>query len=381
MDTAIASFVPQRGARCYQAEGVRWDMAELYPAAMTVFRRKTLWQGCRGMPNAQKSPNSLDNILKPQTCDSHFGMTVPLRARSPGNPVRGTGDKKVFECEGDKGGEKKKKRSRICHTYKEALNESHTKAAWLKPPCNPRLGIRLTATWRYRPAQFIIKRLYARRSYFSRQKENSASPMELLAITKEWCDAIRDFAARELGFERDAVAIHAVQNHSSPSMGRIMLSDRLEAAKKYPWIRGSDPDYGPLAMEKIKPMIRAAMDNLQPVRLIFGSTLDSRVSFNRRIAMRDGTSEMGFGRRHEYRPEQALYREGPSDPEVGVAIFTTPELQTIAALLHHTCHPVTVPHPRSIRLAGPGEGDPQHTPLTLFPCLTAVHSQHIAYMC
>jgi hypothetical protein len=164
--------------------------------------------------------------------------------------------------------------------------------------------------------------------------------MELLAITKEWCDAIRDFAARELGFERDAVAIHAVQNHSSPSMGRIMLSDRLEAAKKYPWIRGSDPDYGPLAMEKIKPMIRAAMDNLQPVRLIFGSTLDSRVSFNRRIAMRDGTSEMGFGRRHEYRPEQALYREGPSDPEVGVAIFTTPELQTIAALLHHTCHPV-----------------------------------------
>jgi hypothetical protein len=46
---------------------------------------------------------------------------------------------------------------------------------------------------------------------------------------------------------------------------------------------------------------------------------------------------MGFGSR---RPQDALYREGPSDPEVGVALFTTPELKTIAALLHHTCHPV-----------------------------------------
>ena len=89
-------------------------------------------------------------------------------------------------------------------------------------------------------------------------------------------------------------------------------------------------------MEKIKPMIREAVGNVQPVRLIFGSTVEGRVSFNRRIAMRDGTSEMGFAGR----PHMALYREGPSDPEVGFALFTTPELQTTAALLHHTCHPV-----------------------------------------
>jgi hypothetical protein len=35
-----------------------------------------------------------------------------------------------------------------------------------------------------------------------------------------------------------------------------------------------------------------------------------------------------------------LYREGPIDPEVGVACFTTQSLRIVAMLLHHTCHPV-----------------------------------------
>jgi len=89
-------------------------------------------------------------------------------------------------------------------------------------------------------------------------------------------------------------------------------------------------------VERIKPIVRKAAETVRPVRMIFGSTIEARVSFNRRIAMRDGTSEMGLGGR----PEDALHREGPSDPEVGVAVFTTPELESVASLLHHTCHPV-----------------------------------------
>jgi len=203
---------------------------------------------------------------------------------------------------------------------------------------NPRLGMQIDGNiGAYRPAQVILNDLYGRAIVFQKgDKRFLLLSMELLAITEEWGGAIREFAANELGFDRDAVAVHVVQNHSSPSMGQIMLSDRLEAARKHPWIRGSDLDYAPLVMDRIKPMIRRATETVQPVRMVFGSSLESRVSFNRRVAMRDGTSEMGFADR----PHEALYREGPSDPEVGVAIFTTPELKTIAALLHHTCHPV-----------------------------------------
>lgn len=204
---------------------------------------------------------------------------------------------------------------------------------------NPRLGMQIDGNiGAYRPAQAVLSDLYARAILFQKGNQRFLLlSLDLLAITKEWSDAIRDFAASELGFDRDAVAVHVVQNHSAPSLGHIMLTDHLEAARKHPWIRGSDPEYGPLAMDKIKPMIRRAVETVQPVRLIFGSALESRVSFNRRTVMRDGTAEMGFGRRG---PQEALYREGPSDPEVGVAVFTTPELKTVAALLHHTCHPV-----------------------------------------
>lgn len=203
---------------------------------------------------------------------------------------------------------------------------------------NPRLGMQIDGNiGAYRPAQLILEDLYARAIVFQKNETRFLLlSMDLLAVTKEWRDTIRDFAHNELGFDRDAVAVHVVQNHSAPSLGHIMLSDRLEAARKYPWIRGSDPDYGPLVMEQIKPMIRQAVSSMKPVRMIFGSALESRVSFNRRIAMRDGTSEMGFGGR----PQDALYREGPSDPEVGVAVFTNADLRHQAVLLHHTSHPV-----------------------------------------
>jgi neutral ceramidase len=203
---------------------------------------------------------------------------------------------------------------------------------------NPRLGMQIDGNiGAYRPAECILNDLYGRAMVFQKGKKRFLLlTLDLLAVTREWSDAIRDFAATELGFERDAVAVHVAQNHSSPSLGQIMLSDRFEAAKKYPWIRGSDPAYGPLALEKLKPMIREAVAHLQPVRLLFGSSLEARVSFNRRVVMRDGTAEMGLWAR----PYDGLYREGPSDPEVGVALFTTPELKTLALLLHHTSHPV-----------------------------------------
>ena len=229
-----------------------------------------------------------------------------------------------------------------------------------------------------RPAQMVLDDIHARAVVFeSGETRFLLLSMELLAITTEWSEAIRDFAADELGFDRDAVMVHVVQDHSAPSMGQIMLSDRLEAAKTYPWIRGSDPEYGPMALERLKPMIRRAAENTRPAQLLAATALESRAAFNRRVAMRDGTSEMGF----RGRPEDALYREGASDPEVGVAIFATEELETVAALLHHTCHPVHwTPH-TAIHGDWPGawaaqvrrELLPGATPLVLNGCCGNVH--------
>ena len=244
---------------------------------------------------------------------------------------------------------------------------------------NPRLGMQIDGNiGAYRPAQLVLNDLHARALVFEQGETRVLLlSLELLAITEEWTKAIRDFASTELGFARDAVAVHVVQNHSSPSMGQIMLSDRQDATQRHPWIRGSDPDYGPLTMAKLKPLIRAASASVQPVRLLFGTALEARVSFNRRIAMRDGTSEMGF----RGRAQDALYREGPSDPEVGVALFTSPDLQTVAALLHHTCHPVHWNPQHAVHSDWPGawarqvraELLPSAVPLVLNGCCGNVH--------
>jgi hypothetical protein len=208
---------------------------------------------------------------------------------------------------------------------------------------NPRRGMQIDGNiGAYRPAQFVISDLYARAVVFAQGETRFLLlSLDLLAVCDEWTEAIRAFAVDELGFDHDAVAVHVTQNHSSPSLGQIMLTNRFPATQDHPWIRGSDPEYGPLVMGRLEPIIRAALDSLQPVRLLCGTAWENRVSFNRRIAMRDGTSEMGTGPR----PENVLYREGPSDPEVGVALFTNEELATTVALLHHTSHPVHwLPH-------------------------------------
>ncbi len=244
---------------------------------------------------------------------------------------------------------------------------------------NPRMGMQIDGNIGvHRPARFVLNDIHARAIAFGQGDERFLLlSMELLAITQEWTDAIRAFAADELGFAPEQVAVHVVQCHSAPSLGQIMLSDRLAPTREHPWIRGSDPGYGPLALARIKPMLREAVANMQPVQLRFGTALESRVSFNRRIAMRDGTSEMGMGGR----PQDALYREGPSDPEVGVALFTTEDLDTPAALLHHTSHPVHW-HPQdAIHSDWPGawaemvraEMLPGATPLVLNGCCGNVH--------
>ena len=244
---------------------------------------------------------------------------------------------------------------------------------------NPRMGMQIDGNIGVqRPARLILNDLHARAIAFRQGEERFLLiALELLAVTQEWTAAIRDFAAEELGFPRDCVAVHAVQCHSAPSLGQIMLTDRLAPAREHPWMRGSHPDYGLLVMSRIKPMLREAAANMRPVRLRFGTAFESRVSFNRRIAMRDGTSEMGMGGR----PQDALYREGPSDPEVGVALFTTEDLDTPAALLHHTCHPVHW-HPHdAVHSDWPGawarrvreEMLPGVTPLVLNGCCGNVH--------
>ncbi len=202
--------------------------------------------------------------------------------------------------------------------------------------------------------------------------------LDVLTTTDEEADRIRRTLAEKFGFDRDAVAVHTTQNHSSPSIGQIMLTDRLPAARKYPWLRGSNPDYAPFALERIGQAVATAVAAIEPVDVAWAAAIDGRVAFNRRTVMRDGTAEMFLGSRTI---QDVLQREGPCDPEVGVATFTPAGKKPVAALLHHTCHPVHWNPHRAVHADWPGRWAeyvrrdlmPDATPLVVNGCCGNVH--------
>src|SRR5438477_4590869 len=83
-----------------------------------------------------------------------------------------------------------------------------------------------------RPAEIVIARLYARALVLEHDDRRFCFlSMDLLAITGEWAGKIRRMAAEKFGFSPDAVAVHVTRCHSAPSLGHIMLSDRLPAVR------------------------------------------------------------------------------------------------------------------------------------------------------
>jgi hypothetical protein len=106
---------------------------------------------------------------------------------------------------------------------------------------NPELGMQLDGNiGQARPCKSIRDSLMAQ-ALVLRQGSTICCviTLDLLAVTREWTDRIREIATTKFGIPGDAVIVHVSQNHSAPSLGHIMMSDRLPATKKWPWLRGS----------------------------------------------------------------------------------------------------------------------------------------------
>lgn len=219
----------------------------------------------------------------------------------------------------------------------------------------PKMGTQLAGDiGKYRPAEMVFEPLYAKALVLeSNGKKLCFLSLDLLAITTDWAEKIRRLAAEKYGFEKEAVMVHVVQNHAAPSLGHLMFSSG--PSKLIPrelwWLYGGDDNYHPYAVDRILEAIRQADNSLQPVSIGYASGIESRVAFNRRFVMRDGSV------RTHPKPDEILdilHAEGPIDPELGVACFTAESLNILAMLLHHTCHPVHGCGQRHVSSGWPG---------------------------
>ncbi len=215
----------------------------------------------------------------------------------------------------------------------------------------PELGTHLAgAVGLHRPAERIIEPTYARALVCdSGGKKLCILALDVTIITEAYTARIRK-GAEELGFDPDAVMVHATQTHSAPPLGYFMLDEDFPpVADEYEWIRGGEKSYGDFAADRAIEAIAQADAALQPVQIGVGSGIEGRMAHNRRAVRDDGTVGMPGPKVWEepLGPTWIRYIEGPIDPELGVMCLRGDDLRTVAMLLHYTCHPVHV-FPRPI---------------------------------
>jgi len=250
----------------------------------------------------------------------------------------------------------------------------------------PKMGTQIAGDiGRRRPAEILIDPIFAKALVLDDGvKKLCFLSLDVLAIGREWVEAIRTGARERFGFDPDMVMVHAVQNHAAPSVGHHFFNYETEyVPDDLSWLKGGDEEYHPFAVEKALEAVGGALDNRQPVRVGVAAGVENRVAFNRRFVMRDGTAEMGL-RGHP--PHDVAYNEGPIDPELAVVSFTTESLRPVAFLLHHSCHPVHGYPQRYISAGWPGawsEGIRQRygeacVPLVVNGCCGNVH--HCNYL-
>ncbi|MBS3762792.1 MAG: hypothetical protein KGZ25_05740 [Planctomycetes bacterium] len=202
----------------------------------------------------------------------------------------------------------------------------------------PEPGIQLAGDCgRHRPVEGVKEPLYARALVLeSGETRLCLLSLDLLGATNACADEVRERVADALGIDSEAVMFHVTQNHAAPSLGHcFVVGEKTRLPENIPWLRGGDERYNEPTIAKTVEAAREAAEQLEPVIVQAGRGIDGRVAFNRRCIMRDGTA-----RRHPRTCDpEILYVEGPTDPEVGVMRLKSETGDTIALLLHHTCHP------------------------------------------
>ncbi|MDI1313185.1 hypothetical protein [Prosthecobacter sp.] len=108
-------------------------------------------------------------------------------------------------------------------------------------------------------------------------------------------------------------------------------------------------DLEPLVIQAVKD----AMKNLVPVKAGSGVDSETRISENRRLKMKDG-STVDMRRAYSMPPDEAVASVGPIDPQVGVLRLDRADGTPLAVLYQFACHPIMNPPSKGCSADYPG---------------------------
>jgi len=189
-----------------------------------------------------------------------------------------------------------------------------------------------------RPARSVHDPVFARIAVFEQDGERAALvTLDLLSIRGSDVVDIRHRMEKAARIPAGNIMIAATHNHAGPAIVRLGTF-------------GRDEGYLADLKEKLTRLAEEAVGHLADARLGIGVGFEGRISFNRRWVMRDGSAMSAPGVANP----DALYNEGPIDPQLGVVAVRGENGGTMGYLVNWACHPVDVYDLHTVTASWPG---------------------------
>ncbi len=174
--------------------------------------------------------------------------------------------------------------------------------------------------------------LWARAIVFADDRGTKAGllAIDVCMLDRENVAFIREMIGSNCDVPQENVLIHATHTHSAPAAsGKLGLADEIapHACAIEAFLR------------KAASAVVEANDRLEDATLEIGHAAEDRVSFNRRLRRRDGTTQMNWeALQPGFDPTQIVEAWGPVDPEL-ICLTVRRQQGTSAALVNFGLHP------------------------------------------
>lgn len=163
---------------------------------------------------------------------------------------------------------------------------------------------------------------------------------DLIGIPAGYGQKARNLAAKKTGIPAEHIAVHGTHSHTGVMyFGALRKYFHDQAVAK----SGSDPyekfDFPAHLIEGVAQAVEQAAKAARPVKLLAGKGEETKLSFNRRFHMKDGTVRFNPGKNNP----DVVRVAGPIDPDVGLLLFHDAQTdKPLASLTSFAMHLDTV---------------------------------------
>jgi hypothetical protein len=198
---------------------------------------------------------------------------------------------------------------------------------------NPPLGIGLAGYYSERGAEGVVDNIYAKAAVLDDGKTKVALVVcDLISMPRYVVVEARRLIEQQTGISGGNVMISATHSHTGPVLKRESTRDDLDGGSKDVSVR-----YSAALPKLIAKAVADAHAKLSTARASFARGFEPRLAFNRRYWMKDGTVGWNPGKLNP----NTLRPVGPTDPEVGVIYFDTPDKKAVLTFVNFAMHPDT----------------------------------------